>query len=136
MNRCLWLYVPRSSNFFHYTKIADYKEWIIGHLNQNRLSEKAGRIVQEAWPVVLQYLNEQINNRIAELKKAVNYGNFLSDTGEIWRAVNEGRGQTLFVRNGYYQACPDNGDTVEVLDNPGNFTMDVIGYDIIEKWLR
>lgn len=90
-------------NYHHYLKVADKKHLVIGHLNQNRLDEKAHHIIPEAWPIVQRANTERNNQRIQELKTAVGTGNFLSDFNHIWQAIHEGRGQTLFVQLGYFQ---------------------------------
>jgi hypothetical protein len=121
-------------NFFHYMKICDNPDKIIGHLNQNRLDEKAVHIIAEAWPMVLNQLKEKNAQRIAELHQALNIGLFLSDTGEIWRALNEGRGQTLFIKHGYFQPAVISNNMVAVVEDvqESNDTEDMVE-DIIEK---
>ncbi|HMQ05722.1 MAG TPA: hypothetical protein PKC30_00405 [Saprospiraceae bacterium] len=90
-------------NYHHYLKVADHKNTIIGHLNKNRNSEKDHAIVREAWPIVKQVNKERNEARLSELKIAVGSGKFLSDYGDIWKAILEGRGQTLFVQEGLFQ---------------------------------
>lgn len=86
-------------NFSHYMKIADRKEDIIGHFSHSVADEKAGNLVKIAWPVVKAMVQQKNVQRKTELQKALNAGLVLSDTGEIMRAVNEGRGQVLFVQD-------------------------------------
>jgi hypothetical protein len=103
-------------NYFHYREIADKKDIIIGHLNMNRDAEKAHHIVPEAWKIVQEFLREQREKSISELEIAVSQQRFLSDTIDIWRAVREGRGEALFVEEGFYQPAAVTADgEVELL---------------------
>lgn len=119
-------------NFHHYMKITDHKEKIIGHLNLNLMADKGSKIVLEAWPIILNHLKEENKQRIEELHKAVNSGNFVSDTSEIWRAVNEGRGQTLFIKQNLVQPAKVANNMVEVLEGPSLVQEDATD-DIIER---
>ncbi|MFL0351998.1 hypothetical protein [Xanthomarina sp. GH4-25] len=91
-------------NYPEYLKIADKKDSIFDtFLNKNRIPEKAHAIVSEAWKMV-EVLNKKRNaERKSELLKAVSDNKFLSDTFEIWKALNKGRVQTLFIEKGLYQ---------------------------------
>lgn len=97
------LLATETRNFDHYMKIADRKDLIIGHINRNRDDEKPHHIVPDAWQVVLAHYKQKNAARIAELHKAVSEGKFVSDYAEIWRTIQEGRGQTLFVKQGHFQ---------------------------------
>lgn len=110
------LVVTEERNFHFYSEIADNKAIILGHLNRNRNDEKAHHIVADAWPIVNELNLKQIEESKSELMQAVSQQNFLSDIGEIWRAVNEGRGDKLFVQKGFFQPAvvSDNG-TVTLL---------------------
>jgi len=97
------LLATETRNVHHYTKVADKKHIIIGHINKNRDDEKAHHIIPEAWEVAKAINKERIAARISELHKAVGAGKFLSDLSEIWNAIQHGRGQTLFIKKGYFQ---------------------------------
>lgn len=123
------------SNYHAYLKVADQKEQIFGLLPGNRMAQKAQQIVSEAWPHVLESRRKTLNDRVTELKAATNTGKFVTDFNDIWRAVNEGRGKTLFVRQGYFQPARINNGTVELVsadkaEEPG-ITDDIID-DMIE----
>lgn len=119
-------------NFHHYMKITDYKERILGHLNKNLMLEKASNIVLEAWPIILGHVEEKHRKRIEELHQAVNNGRCLTDTGEIWRAVNEGRGQVIFIKQGYFQPAKVASNLVEVVEGSDSGHEEFVD-DIIEK---
>lgn len=109
------LVVTEERNFHFYREIADKKSIILGHLNRNRNDEKAHHIVVDAWPIVEDINNKEIQASKSELMQAVGQQKFLSDISEIWRAVNEGRGDKLFVQQGYFQPA--------VVSEDGNVTL-------------
>ena len=83
--------------------MTDKKDLIIGQINRNRDDEKAHHIVHDAWKVISETIKEKNADRIAELKKSITFsGKFLSDFNEIWTAIREGRGKTLFIKHGFY----------------------------------
>lgn len=126
------LICTEESNYYQYLKIADRKEIIIGHLNGNRVDEKAHHIIDAAWPVVQQVRNQKNSQRLQELSAAENTGKFVTDINDIWRAVNQGRGETLFVRRGYLQPAKLVNDTIELVPDGQTGTADVID-DIIDE---
>jgi hypothetical protein len=132
------VHIESSSNYAEYLKIAGRKEKIVGHLNGNRMQEAAHHIIDAAWPIVKQ-LNEKKNQeRLSELHQAVNTHNFFTDYNEIWRAVNDGRGKTLFVKQGYFQPARLKGDEIELVSpkNSSNANVDDIIDEMIERNLR
>lgn len=60
-------------------------------------------LAKKAWSVVELWIKEQRERAVEELQDAVNDNRFASDLNDIWRAVNEGRGDMLVVEKGYYQ---------------------------------
>lgn len=130
------LICTEESNYHAYLKIADRKEIIMGHLNGNRMEEKAHHIIEAAWPIVLQIRKDNIKARVQELAIAENTGKLVTDFNDIWRAVNQGRGQTLFVQQGYFQPARLVNDTIELVpeektDRTGGVVDDIID-DMIE----
>jgi hypothetical protein len=103
-------------NFHHYLKVADKTHLVIGHLTMSRLDYKAHHIVPEGWPIVQKANKERNDQRLEELQSAVGAGKFLSAPGDIWKAIHEGRGQTLFVQRGYFQPAIINGDAIELVE--------------------
>lgn len=97
--------VTEIRNFSHYQKIADKKDLIVGHINRNRDDEKPYNIILDAWKVVQANVKEKHADRIVELGKAVSLGRYLSDYNEIWNVLQQGRGQTLFVKNDFFQSA-------------------------------
>ncbi len=104
------------TNYHDYLKVADQKHSIYQvYLNGNRLEEKAGAIVKEAWIVLKEYVIERNNNRKSELDKAVGTGRFLSDVNDINKAIQAGRVQTLFVQQGLFQPAVMEKDFIQLL---------------------
>ena len=103
-------------NFEHYKKIADRKELIAGHINRNRDDEAPHHIITDAWKVMQKLIKEKQGARIEELEKAVSQGKFLSDMTEMWKALNEGRGQTLFVKRGYFQPAIIDNNSIKLVN--------------------
>lgn len=101
-------------NFNEYIKVADRKETLLPvYLNKNKISEPVHAIVSESWSVVQDYVIKKNNERKEELRKAVSENKFLSDTNEIWKAIFEGRIQTLFVEQGLFQPAIIKDDQIE-----------------------
>ncbi|HEY5370099.1 MAG TPA: hypothetical protein VIJ75_14045 [Hanamia sp.] len=126
------------SNYPEYLKVADRKEIIAGNCYGNKMNEKAHHIVEAVWPIVKKLNVERNNQRMSELKKAVNSRNFLIDFNEIWQAVNDGRGKTLFVKQGYFQPAKLENNHIELvsIENVENANVDDIIDDMIEKNLQ
>jgi hypothetical protein len=133
------LVATEERNFHHYMKVADHKEIIIGHLNKNRDDEKAHHIVTEAWPVVHAAIIDRNQQRLNELQKAANSGKKVSDLNDIWTAIHEGRGQTLFIKKGTFQAAiTERGKITPVRESENsreNFVDDIID-EMIELNLK
>jgi hypothetical protein len=114
-------------NYPEYLKIADQKESIFDtFLNSNRISDKDHAIVSESWKIIKARNKKRNAERKSELLKAVTHNKFLSDTNEIWKALNEGRIQTLFVEKGLYRPAILENDEITYLSETERNTKDVI----------
>lgn len=91
------------TNYHQYLKEVDYPNTILGHVPMKNLDEKASNLVKEVWPFIQDLAVQKERARIIELEKAIDSGKYLSDLNEIWQAINNGRGQTIFVEEGYFQ---------------------------------
>lgn len=101
-----------------YFKIADFKNTLFDvYLNKNKINDSVHSIVEESWAVVKDYMVEKNNRRKEELKKAVGENKFLSDTNEIWKAISEGRIQTLFIQQGLFQPAVMKGGEIEYVSD-------------------
>jgi hypothetical protein len=101
----IWKVKPRpilicsdANNRIVFESVTDRKETLMNiSLSGNRLDDKAQNIVSDAWEIVKEDLSKHIAARKSELEKSLGSGNFISDEGEIWRAILEGKIQTLFL---------------------------------------
>jgi hypothetical protein len=130
------LICTEESNYHEYLKVADQKNSIYTtYLNRNRLDDKDHAIVSEAWPLVQEIVKARNLSRIEDLRKAVGTGKFLSDVNDIWRALPEGRVQTLFVQQGLYQPVKLQGDQLIKIAEGDTFTKDIID-DIYDEMIE
>ncbi|MBK5213844.1 MAG: hypothetical protein JJE55_09325 [Flavobacteriaceae bacterium] len=105
-------------NHNEYIKVADKKHSIFDvFLNRNKINDTAHSIVDESWEIVKNYVIQKNNERKKELKRAVGENKFLSDTNEIWRAIPEGRIQTLFIEQGLFQPAVMKDDEIVYISN-------------------
>lgn len=130
------LICTEESNYPEYLKIADQKHSIFEvFLKKNAIEEKAHAIVTDAWKIVKEHLIQKNNDRIAELKKAVSTGKFLSDTNDIYRAILEGRIQTLFIEQGLFQPARLENNVVVKVSESDRTQKDVID-DIYDEMIE
>jgi hypothetical protein len=92
-------------NASHYRSIADKKDVIIGTIGLDGENEKAHDIAKAAWPLMRETLEKRQKDALSVLEKAVSDNKFESDLNLIWKAVHEGRGDTLYAEQGYFQAA-------------------------------
>jgi hypothetical protein len=99
------LLATEARNATYYHKVADHKDSIIGEIHGNFRDTTAQEIVSEAWKMVSVWNKKNNLAQISALQQAVSEGKYVSDYNEIWSAIKEGRGQTLFVKTGFAQAA-------------------------------
>ena len=105
-------------NHAQYLSVADNKETLFNvYLNKNKINDPAHSIVEESWEVVKEYMIKKNNSRKEDLKRAVEENKFLSDTNEIWKAIGEGRIQTLFIEQGRFQPAIMKDDEIEYVSD-------------------
>ena len=107
--------VSEKRNHDHFLKVTD-NDRIVVTLDRNRDKEKSHHIISDAWPEVKEAFAQKNARRIEELGRAVGAQKFLSDFNDIWRAVHDGRGQTLFVQVGLFQPAKIDGDGILLLE--------------------
>lgn len=130
------LICTEEANFYEYLKIADEKESILEtYLNGNRLEEKAGAIVKEAWPIIKEHVEKSNIERKEDLDKAVGTGRFLSDVNEIMSAIKEGKVQTLFVQQGLFQPAVLENGSVDLLSENDEKPKEMID-DIFDEMIE
>jgi len=128
--------VTESRNYDDYRSVADSKELLLGNINRMPDEESAAKIVAAAWPEVQERIQEKNAERIEELKIAESQNMFLTDYNEIWRALNEGRGNTLFVKKGFYQSAIIEDDNSLTLVDEDQTTAKGVVDDIIDEMIE
>lgn len=91
------------NNFHLYKKGADLPNTILGHVTLKNFDDKPGNLTKEVWTPIKEMAIQRDRARISELEKALGTGNYLGDLNEIWTAIQEGKGKTIFVEEGYFQ---------------------------------
>ncbi len=127
-------------NYHVYLRVADDKRGFYDtYLNQDRIEEKAHAIVSESWEVVRKYTINRNDARKEELRKAVSANQFLSDTNDIWRAIRNGRVETLFIERGLFQPAVMEGEEIVYVpesDRTKKGVIDDIYDEMIEENMR
>ncbi|MEO6681830.1 MAG: hypothetical protein ABIN48_03305 [Ginsengibacter sp.] len=123
------------SNYSEYLKIADHKEAILGNVKGNKMAEKAYHVLESVWPVVKDLHQAANKKRLAELDDAVNSLKYVTDFNEIWTALKEGRGRTLFVQQGYFQPARITDNQIQLVAPNQASEPDVVD-DIIDEMLE
>src|SRR5690348_119030 len=126
--------ITDESNYADFLKVTDKKERIVAKIFGSRMHEKPHSIVEIAWPVMQTWVKERNKERLEELKKAVDSRNVLMDFNEIWKAVNNGRGKTLFVKQGYFQPALLQNNHIELI--PPDQSEDANIDDIIDEMIE
>lgn len=128
-----------SRNYDHYIKIADQKSRFAGNVHGNFDHESNHNIVTAAWSLMNQKRQEALAQRIDLLRNATDQGKSISDPSEIWTALQEGKGQTLFVEEHYYLPAMVSGQEVKLTlnaqDTDSNRIDDIID-EMIEKCIE
>lgn len=98
------------TNYHTYLKGADHPNTILGHVLLKNFDDSAANIVKEVWGNVMELTVAKNRARISELETALGAGTYLGDINEIWTAVQAGKGKTMFIEEGYYQAVKEEND--------------------------
>ncbi len=123
------------ANYSEYLKVANKKEIILGNISGNKMQEKAHHVIDNVWPVVKEMQNAENKKRLVELEDAVNNSKYVTDFNDIWTALNEGRGRTLFIKQGYFQPARIVGDSIQLVAPDMAEEADVVD-DIIDEMLE
>lgn len=99
----------------YFKTVSEHNDIIIGTHNDS-FGKSAQHIVDANWYIVEEYAHKNNEKRLLELKEALNTGKFLVDINDIWIAIEQGKGQTLFVQNGYYQPAKIIDDKISLVD--------------------
>lgn len=123
------------SNYSEYLKIADRKDSIVANVSGDRLSDKDHYIIDEVWPTAEKLNEKRKEGRIAELKAAASSNKFLTDYNDIWSALENGNGKTIFVRRGFFQPAKINNGSIELVSQEDATKAGVVD-DIIDEMIE
>jgi hypothetical protein len=90
-------------NIAFYKEICDNDRMIMGEIKKNLDNLSTYEMVKEAWPVALDYIKQSKSEALDLLGSAVGQNKFASDLTDIWKMVNQGRGDVLLVENDFFQ---------------------------------
>jgi hypothetical protein len=97
-------------NITHYTTICDTPSMIIGGIPTGGDDAAAHEVAQLAWPVAREFFAQRSVEAIETLERSISENKFESDIQLIYKAITEGRGDTLYTESTFFQpAIVDNG---------------------------
>ena len=70
-----------------------------------------------------------------ELTGALNTGKLVTEYNDIWKAIQDGKGKTLFIRQGYFQPARLANGTIELAPDGQADRTDVVD-DIIDEMIE
>lgn len=118
----------------YFKTVSEHNDIIIGTHNDS-FGKSAQHIVDANWYIVEEYAHRNNEKRLLELKEALNTGKFLVDINDIWNAIEQGKGKTLFVQNGYYQPAEVIDDKISLV-NIENASKPGVIDDIIDEMVE
>lgn len=104
-----------SRNVEHYRAVADRKAFLKGNFNPTHDDLAVHHLVEEAWKAYGPVVQSRYNERVKVLDAAVSAGKLHSEHHDVWQAINEGRGDTLFVKEGLFQPAMIVDERIELL---------------------
>lgn len=118
-------------------EVADHPGWYIGHITGSPDEVKAHDLAVKAFAEVERIIAARKAEAMDQIGKAQGAGKLMDDLGDIFRAVAEGRGDTLFVEDGHFQPARITGNTLELKNDPKEpGVMDDVIDEIAENALK
>ena len=127
--------VGEPANFADFMKVVDNSDLYYGNLPKNLSKTSVHEVVKESWDVVQEIIVKRKKEALDGLKKAVSEGKFKSDVTDIWHAIINGKGKTLFVQKGLYQPAVLVEGSIKLLDEVDAHLPGVID-DIIDEMIE
>ncbi|MBZ0204838.1 MAG: hypothetical protein K8H89_00835 [Flavobacteriales bacterium] len=124
-----------SRNVDHYGRIADKKEFLKANFNPSHDDLTPHHLVEEAWKAYAPVVKSKYDQRTDALETAISAGRLLTDHNDIWRALQEGRGGTIFVKQGLFQPAMLNNGQIELLPGPERKRKGAVD-DIIDEMIE
>ncbi len=101
----------------HFMEVADRKDMYIGHITGSPDECKAHELTEKAYTEIERMRKERELTALEDIRKSQSAGKLLDDVGDIYRAANEGRADTLYVETGYFQPALIEGNIVTLKDD-------------------
>jgi hypothetical protein len=120
------------SNYSDYLNAAGEQENIGGLVEGNKDDKESHLIVEAAWPIAEKWQKEKNKKCLTELIQNAGAEDFETDFTAIWKAIIEGKGRTLYVKEGFIQPAQLENDMVK-LTSFDNANVDDIIDEMIEK---
>lgn len=117
-------------NITFYKEVADHKNIILASLEGDYSSSNIHELVKACIPVAKEAAGKKVEAELERLEEAVGQNKFTDDVKEIWRMVNQGRGETLFVERNYFQAAKIDGEQMELVEDA---TAEGVVDDIVDE---
>jgi hypothetical protein len=124
-------------NVHFYREVADNPAWYMGHMTGSPDEQKAHELARQAFKEVERIIAARKEAAMDHIGKAQGAGKLMDDLGDIFRAVSEGRGDTLFVEQGHFQPAQIEGNTVTLKNDPKEpGVMDDVIDEIAEQTMK
>jgi hypothetical protein len=105
-------------NYSRLAQVADKPSAYYGYVAVNYNDTAPHTLAASAWTVIQGVHEQRRTDAVTELKSAVGQGKVITDLGEIYRAVKEGRGELFLAHSEFKQAVKVNGDSsIELVDD-------------------
>ncbi|MBL7964958.1 MAG: hypothetical protein JNM31_14080 [Flavobacteriales bacterium] len=101
----------------YFMEVADRKDMYIGRISGSPDGCKAHELTGKAYAEIERLRNERQLSALEDIRKAQGAGKLLDDVGDIYRAAQEGRADTLYVETGYYQPATVIDNVVSLKDD-------------------
>lgn len=120
-------------NITHYTKVCDTPSMIIGGISTGDDDATTFDVAQLAWPMAKEIFIKRSVEAIEVLETSIGANKFESDIQLIYKAITEGRGDTLYTKSGFFQpAIIKNGKISLVEDSKLPGVTDDIVDELVE----
>lgn len=123
-------------NFHEFLKSTNNKTRVFDiSLNYDRKADSSKALAIEAWKIVKKIILKKKESRKNELLHAFRDNTLLSDPNEIWRAINEGRIQTLFIEETRFQSAAMTQERITFVNRDDKHIINFVD-DIYEEMIE
>jgi hypothetical protein len=98
--------------------VVDDRSAYIGSITGSPDDQKGNELAAKAFVEVERIMAERRAKALELIAMAQSAGKLSDDIGDIRRAVKEGRGEALYIEQGYFQPARIDGDTIVLKDDP------------------